>query len=122
MKLISGKAMLHGEVLIPASKSHTIRAVIIGGLAHGKSIIHHPLESDDALAAVRAARLFGERIDLGASWAVEGVGGSPQVPENIIDVANSGTTMNFCMGTASLSEGTTVLSGDRRIVRGRCSR
>jgi 3-phosphoshikimate 1-carboxyvinyltransferase len=117
MKLISEKSRLKGEILIPTSKSHTIRAVIIAGLAHGKSIIHHPLESGDALAAVRAAGLFGARIDLGQSWTVEGVSGFPQVPENIIDVANSGTTMNLCMGTASLAEGTTVLSGDRQIVR-----
>jgi 3-phosphoshikimate 1-carboxyvinyltransferase len=103
MKLISEKSTLKGEVLIPTSKSHTIRAVIIAGLARGKSIIHHPLESGDALAAVRAARLFGARIDLGPSWTVEGVSGFPQVPENVIDVANSGTTMNLCMGTASLT-------------------
>jgi len=105
LRMISEKSTLRGDVLIPTSKSHTIRAVIIGGLAHGRSIIHHPLESGDALAAVRAARLFGARIDLGSSWAVEVIGGSPQVPENIIDVANSGITMNCFMGTASLSEG-----------------
>jgi 3-phosphoshikimate 1-carboxyvinyltransferase len=69
MKLVSEKSTLRGDVLIPTSKSHTIRAVIIAGLARGKSIIHHPLESGDALAAVRAARLFGARIDLGRSPA-----------------------------------------------------
>jgi 3-phosphoshikimate 1-carboxyvinyltransferase len=117
MRLISEKSTLRGDVLIPTSKSHTIRAVAISGLAHGRSIIHHPLESGDCLAAARAAGLFGARIDPGGSWAVEGVGGSPHVPENIVDVGNSGTTMNFCMGTASLAEGTTVLSGDHQIVR-----
>src|SRR4030042_326311 len=117
MRMISEKSTLRGEVLIPTSKSHTIRAVTIAGLAHGKSIIRHPLESGDGLAAARAAGMFGATIDLGGSWAVEGVGGIPRVPDNVVDVANSGTTMNFYMGTASLAEGTTVLSGDHQIVR-----
>ena len=115
--MISEKSTLRGEVLIPTSKSHTIRAVTIAGLAHGKSIIRHPLESGDGLAAVRASGMFGARIDLGEAWEVDGVGGVPHVPENVVDVANSGTTMNFCMGTASLVAGTTVLTGDRQIVR-----
>ena len=75
MRMISEKSTLRGDVLIPTSKSHTIRAVTIAGLAHGKSIIRHPLESGDGLAAARAAGMFGARIDLGGSWAVEGVGG-----------------------------------------------
>ncbi len=117
MRMISEKSTLRGDVLIPSSKSHTIRAVTIAGLAHGKSIIRHPLESGDSLAAARAAGMFGARIDLGDSWTVEGEGGVPRVPDNVVDVANSGTTMNFCMGTASLAAGTTVLSGDHQIVK-----
>jgi 3-phosphoshikimate 1-carboxyvinyltransferase len=117
MKMISEKSTLKGDVLIPTSKSHTIRAVTIAGLAQGKSIIRHPLESGDGLAAARAAGMFGARVDPGISWTVEGTGGHPRVPDNVVDVANSGTTMNFCMGTASLAEGTTVLTGDHQIVR-----
>ena len=117
MKIISERSILRGEVLIPTSKSHTIRAVTISSLAHGKSIIHHPLVSSDCLASAGAGRLFGARIGLGESWEVEGVGGAPRVPDNIVDVKNSGTTINFFMGTASLVEGTTVLSGDEQIVR-----
>jgi 3-phosphoshikimate 1-carboxyvinyltransferase len=117
MKIISEKSVLRGEVLIPTSKSHTIRAVTISSLAHGKSIIHHPLDSSDCLASASAGCLFGARIGLGESWEVEGVGGSPRVPDNVVDVKNSGTTINFFMGTASLVEGITVLSGDEQIVR-----
>ena len=117
MKIISERSTLRGEVLIPTSKSHTIRAVTISSLAHGKSIIHHPLVSSDCLASASAGRLFGARVGLGESWEVEGVGGAPRVPDNVVDVKNSGTTINFFMGTASLVEGTTVLSGDEQIVR-----
>jgi 3-phosphoshikimate 1-carboxyvinyltransferase len=117
MRIVSEKSTLRGKVVIPSSKSHTIRGVTFSSLAHGKSTIHHPLVSSDCLAAVGAGRLFGARIDLGDSWEVEGVAGVPHVPENIVDVKNSGTTMNFFMGTASLVEGTTVLTGDEQIIR-----
>jgi 3-phosphoshikimate 1-carboxyvinyltransferase len=117
MKIISERSILRGEVLIPTSKSHTIRAVAISTLAHGKSTIHHPLVSSDCLAAAGAGRLFGARIDAGESWQVEGTSGAPHIPENVVDAKNSGTTVIFFMGTASLVEGTTILSGDEQIVR-----
>jgi 3-phosphoshikimate 1-carboxyvinyltransferase len=91
--------------------------VTISGLAHGKSVINHPLESADCRAAANAAGMFGARIVLDPAWTVEGVGGVPHVPDNVVDVMNSGTAMNFCMGTASLAAGTTVLTGDHQIVR-----
>jgi len=117
MKIISERSALRGEVRIPTSKSHTIRAVTISTLAHGKSIIRHPLASTDCLAAVGAGRLFGAKCDLRESWDVEGVGGRLQIPVNVVDVKNSGTTINFFMGTAGLANGTTVLTGDEQIVR-----
>ncbi len=117
MRILSEKSALQGNVLVPASKSHTIRAVTISTLAVGKSIIRHPLVSADCLASVNAGRMFGAGIQLGDCWEVEGVGGKLVVPENVVDVKNSGTTMNFFMGTAGLVEGTTVLSGDEQIVR-----
>ena len=117
MKIISERSTLRGEVLIPTSKSHTIRAVAISSLAHGKSIIHHPLVSSDCVAAAGAGRLFGAKIDEGESWQVEGTSGAPRIPENVVDAKNSGTTIIFFMGTASLVEGTTVLTGDEQIIR-----
>jgi 3-phosphoshikimate 1-carboxyvinyltransferase len=116
-RMISEQSSLRGNVLIPTSKSHTIRAVTISSLAHGKSIIHHPLESADCQAAARAAAMFGAQVEFGSSWAMEGFGGVPHVPDNVVDVMNSGTAMNFCMGTASLVPGTTILTGDHQIVR-----
>jgi len=117
MKIISERSTLRGEVLIPTSKSHTIRTVAISSLAHGKSIIHHPLVSSDCVAAAGAGRLFGAKIDEGESWQVEGTSGAPRIPENVVDAKNSGTTIIFFMGTASLVEGTTVLTGDEQIIR-----
>ncbi len=46
---------LQGEIHVPASKSHTIRAVAIAAMAHGTSVLSNPLMSDDAQSALSAA-------------------------------------------------------------------
>jgi len=117
MKIVSEKSRLYGEVVIPSSKSHTIRVVALSSLADGRSIIRHPLRSSDSLAAVRAGGAFGAEIRMGETWEVEGFGGNPRVPENVVDVMNSGTTLYFFMGLAALAKGVTVLTGDGQILK-----
>ncbi|MCX5759802.1 MAG: 3-phosphoshikimate 1-carboxyvinyltransferase [Candidatus Hydrogenedentes bacterium] len=112
-------ASLRGSVEIPGSKSHTIRAVAIASLAGGDSRIRRPLDSQDARAAAAAYRALGASIEMGADeWRVTGVNGRPNVPDDVIDVGNSGTTLNIAMGScALLSEGAAVLTGDAQIRR-----
>lgn len=50
---------LQGEIFVPASKSHTIRAVAMAAMAHGTSVLSNPLISDDAQSAIAAAREMG---------------------------------------------------------------
>lgn len=112
---------LSGEVRIPASKSHTIRAVAIGSLASGRSRILNPLESSDSRSAVETYKAFGAGISAlrtshsELEWLVEG--SRPKTPENVIDVGNSGTTLYIAMGTAALVDGYTVFTGDHQIRR-----
>ena len=120
MFLHASKSTLRGSVAIPGSKSHTIRAIVLASLAEGKSAIRRPLDSLDTVAAIAACRGFGATIDVSDPlvWKVEGVAGRPRVPENVIDVANSGTTLYIVMATAALcGEGWTVLTGDEQIRR-----
>jgi 3-phosphoshikimate 1-carboxyvinyltransferase len=118
MKLIVQKSRLKGEVLMPASKSHTIRAVAIASLASGQSIIRNPLDSDDARAAVACYRALGVKIDTTEPnrWKVTGTGGKVTAPSEIIDVLNSGTTLRIGMGSAALAgQGqTTTFTGDEQ--------
>ena len=90
---------------MPASKSHTIRAVAIASLAAGQSIIRNPLDSDDARAAVACYRALGAKIDTTEPnrWKVTGTGGKVTAPKEIIDVLNSGTTLRIGMGSAALA-------------------
>ena len=119
MKLIVNKSRLAGEVKIPASKSHTIRAVAIASLATGQSTIRNPLVSGDTQAAVRTYQALGAKIDTSDPklWKVIGTGGKLTVPKEIIDVGNSGTTLRIAMGSAALvkSGQTTTFTGDEQI-------
>lgn len=122
MKLKVEGSTLRGAVSIPGSKSHTIRAVAIAALAEGESLIQEPLESEDARSAFHAYTALGAKIteekDL---WRVQGIGGRPCVPDNIIDTANSGTTMRIGLGSAALlREGLAVLTGDAQVRRRPC--
>jgi len=120
MILQAAKSSLRGAVAIPGSKSHTVRAVVLASLAGGDSRIRAPLDSLDTRAAVEAYRAFGALIDTSdpACWRVRGFTGRPHVPESVVDVANSGTTLYIVMATAALcAEGWTVITGDDQIRR-----
>ncbi len=105
MRLKVRKSRLSGRVAIPASKSHTIRAVAIASLAHGTSTIHRPLVSSDAISAVNCYSQLGASIDTTEAdrWVITGTGGQIATPSDIIDVANSGTTMAIAVGSAALA-------------------
>ncbi len=112
------KSTTHGNIRIPGSKSHTIRALFIASLAEGKSVISHPLLSKDAFSAVDVCKAFGSRFEnSGESFIVDGFGGAPSVPDDVVNVGNSGTTLRFALMTAGLAEGYTVFTGDRQIRR-----
>jgi len=119
MKLFVQKSRLKGTVAIPASKSHTIRAVAIGSLAAGESLIRDPLSSADTQAAVACYRALGAQIDTSDPklWKVNGTAGQITVPQEIIDVGNSGTTLRIAMGSAALGPpGQAItLTGDEQI-------
>lgn len=118
MKLIVRKSRLKGTVIIPSSKSHTIRAVAIASLAKGQSTIGNPLISGDTQAVVNCYVALGAQIDTSTPklWKVTGHGDQIKAPKEVVDVANSGTTLNIAIGSASLvKKGQTVtFTGDEQ--------
>lgn len=120
MKLVCERSRLQGEVEIPGSKSHTIRAVAIAALAGGESRIRQPLVSEDTWATVRAYRALGAEVDTrrAEEWTVQGTAGAPQAPDDVIDVANSGTTLRVALGSSALlRKGMAIFTGDEQIRR-----
>lgn len=101
MKLIVKKTeKLEGEIIIPSSKSHTIRAVIIASLAEGTSKILNPLKSDDTMAVVNACTELGAKINMEneKEWVVEGFNHTPKNPSSLLNMANSGTSLRLISG------------------------
>lgn len=118
MKAIVTKSRLCGTAMVPGSKSHTIRSVILAVMAEGESIIHNPLTSLDGKSALAAAAMFGaETKDLGDTWVIQGTAGKPSVPYNYVDCGNSGSVAYFAAPLAALCDGYTYLTGDAQIRR-----
>jgi len=116
MKFIVKPSRLSGAIAVPGSKSHTIRALVLSLLADGESVIENPLFSSDTLSCRTMIEQFGATVSQEEdAWTVQGTGGRLSVPENIIDVGNSGTTLYIGIGIASLVEGYSVLTGDEQI-------
>lgn len=79
----------HWEVRVPGSKSITNRALLLAGVAAGRSLLRDPLVADDTGSMVAALRTLGvavdERHDADGRlrWEIEGLGGPPTGPEEI---------------------------------------
>ena len=109
---------VQGELYAPTSKSYTHRAIAIGALS-SECIVRKPLLSADTLATVAACEKLGAKIELiNGDLHITGIKGKPGVPDDVIDVKNSGTTLRLMTAISSLANGATVLTGDSSI-RGR---
>ena len=102
-----------GSTRAPPSKSYTHRAILAAGYSD-RATVYDPLDSADPRATQRAVEGFGGSVTNAGDNALEidGFGGVPDVPDDIIDCANSGTTMRLVTATAALADGLTVLTGD----------
>ncbi|HWR24670.1 MAG TPA: 3-phosphoshikimate 1-carboxyvinyltransferase [Methanosarcina sp.] len=106
------KSSIKGDVFAPPSKSYTHRAITLAALSK-ESIVCRPLISADTLATIRASEMFGATIEkVEENLIIHGVNGNPKVPDDVIDAANSGTTLRFMTAIAALTDGVTVLTGD----------
>lgn len=111
------KSNLSGEVLIPGSKSHMIRALYFASQAPGRSIIRNPVRSKDSLSAAGIVRALGVTVDMSSDdrWTVDG--GELHQPEDILNVGNSGTSMNLGSALLASLDGWSAVTGDAQIRR-----
>ena len=115
-KLYVTRSILSGNVSCPSSKSYTHRAIFISSLAQGNSHIINPLISRDTIATIDACKAFGIKIRKKGRVLVVSGKGTLKVPDNVINVENSGTTMRFVTAVSSLvKNGYVVITGDDSI-------
>lgn len=111
MRYRAAPSKVSGTIRAPPSKSYTHRAIVLATLSGGPCVVHHPLRSDDTDATVAGS------VALGAQIGYEGddlriSAESLRAPGRALDVRNSGTTLRFLAGVASLLKGVTALTGD----------
>lgn len=123
MNITSKKSRLSGSVVVPGSKSHTIRALILATIADGTSHIKNPLPSADCLSTAAAVPLIGSGVNLnlstegvpGTEWTVQGAGKNLHLPDDVVNVGNSGSLLYFLSPIAATFDGDTVFTGDESI-------
>ncbi|MBN2350685.1 MAG: 3-phosphoshikimate 1-carboxyvinyltransferase [Bacteroidales bacterium] len=115
MKIKSTFSELSGTIRIPASKSHTIRAFAIAGMADGISVLNNPLISADTQSCISGITKFGATVTEGESYSVKGIGGRIAESADFIDVGNSGTSLRILSALASLSNYEIRFDGDHSI-------
>ena len=103
---------LEGTARAPPSKSYTHRAILAAGYGDGATV-RNPLDSADTRATARAVEAFGGSVTwTGGDATVAGFAADPSTPADVIDCANSGTTMRLTTATAALVDDLAVLTGD----------
>ena len=119
--LTSGTAgRLSGSCRVPGDKSLSHRALILGGLAIGRTRVTGLLEGEDVLATAGAMRALGAGVTRQADgeWLVSGVGiGGLQEPDTLLDMGNSGTGARLVMGAVAGHDITAFFTGDASLRR-----
>ncbi len=109
---------IKGTIQVPGDKSVSHRALLIGGLAIGETLINGLLEGEDVLAMVVALRSLGVKIEKNdnGSWSVVGCGicGLSE-PTQVLNVGNSGTAARLLMGVLAVHPFSSTLTGDQSL-------
>ena len=92
--MLINRKTLQGKVLIPASKSQTIRAFLIAAFSRGVSTIRHPLISDDTSSCIKAVEEMGAIVTFSENGdaTVDATSAFISLESLHIDAGNSGNT------------------------------
>ena len=106
---ITGGTPLKGELRVPGDKSISHRALLLGALAEGTTMIDGLADGDDVSRTAAAVSALGATVVEGAV-----TGGRERLhePPGVIDVGNSGTSMRLLAGLCAGFDWLTVLTGD----------
>ena len=112
---------LAGSALIPGDKSISHRALMLGALAEGCTLVDGLLEGEDVLRTAEAMRRLGASVSRRPDgvWQLVGRGiGGLQEPDDVLDMGNAGTGARLLMGLVTPYPITCLFTGDASL-RGR---
>ena len=102
-----GTGPLSGIAAIPGDKSCSHRALILGAMAEGETLIRGLSNCGDVETTVAALRAFGVSVEReGALWRI--AGSQWTTPASPIDCGNSGTTARLLIGAVAGMAGITA--------------
>lgn len=113
-------APLNGRVRVPGDKSISHRALMLGALAVGETVITGLLEAEDVLNTAAAMRAFGASVlrDDDGTVRVRGLGvGGLLEPTGVIDFGNAGTGVRLTMGLAAAQPIAVTFTGDASLIK-----
>jgi 3-phosphoshikimate 1-carboxyvinyltransferase len=113
--IASPAAEVGGRITVPGDKSISHRALMLGSIAEGTTVVHGFLESEDCLATRAAFEAMGVRIERLPDGVVRIEGVGPRglsAPCRVLDLGNSGTAIRLLMGLLAGQRFDTELTGD----------
>jgi 3-phosphoshikimate 1-carboxyvinyltransferase len=108
---------IKSEIHVPGDKSISHRAIMIGALANGETVVNGFLPSADCLATVACFRKLGISIKVDKDKVViqgKGLNGLKQ-PKGTLNVGNSGTTIRLLSGILAGQSFPATITGDESI-------
>lgn len=116
MKTIPKIERVDAAVIVPASKSYSVRALLLAAMASGDTTIVNCLDADDTRYALEALRTIGFRISGSfKTGLVIGDRVSMSADEVPIFVGNAGTATRFLAGWLAFTPGRFLLQGEKRM-------
>ena len=112
---VRGARKLEGAIRLPGDKSISHRAVILGGVATGRSHLRGLSPGADVQSTIACMRALGAELE-GAELAGRGMDGL-RAPNGPLDCGNSGTTMRLLAGLLAGQAFTSELVGDESLSR-----
>jgi 3-phosphoshikimate 1-carboxyvinyltransferase len=112
--------VLRGQIRVPGDKSVSHRAILLGSIAEGTTIVEGILDAGDTQSTIAAMRSMGveiQQIDADR-WQIQGVGlHGLKAPKAPIDCGNSGTLMRLLAGILAGQPFNSELTGDASLLR-----
>lgn len=117
MLIVNKISKISGQITVPGDKSISHRAIMLGAISSGKSVIKGFLNGQDCLRTINCFRAMGICIcQEGDNVEVQGKGlYGLREPDDVLDAGNSGTTMRLMSGILAGQDFLSVITGDQSL-------
>jgi 3-phosphoshikimate 1-carboxyvinyltransferase len=121
VRVSPGSPPAHWQLRVPGSKSLTNRALLLAGVADGRSRLTAPLIADDTEAMAGALRALGATVTFGEDGEapvcdVDGIGSAPRGPASV-QCEMAGTVGRFIVSMIAAGHGRFTVDGHPQLRR-----